>query len=578
MTNQDLKYAYKSGGSWYIETVDATGNVGYYTSLAIDANGNPHISYYDGTNYDLKYTYKSGGTWYIETVDATDAVVWFTSLELDANGNPHISYYDYTNGDLKYAYKSGGSWYTETVDAMGDVGRYTSLAIDANGNPHISYYDHTNGDLKYAYKSGGSWNIETVDATGIVGWDTSLELDANGNPHISYYDNTNLDLKYTYKSGGTWYIETVDATGNVGQYTSLALDANGNPHISYSDVTNYDLKYGYKSRGFWYIESVDTTGIVGWDISLALDANGNPHISYYDVTNLDLKYVTAALNLLSPVGGETWTVGANATLQWGGPKFIDVYISLQGGNSWQLLLQNIAGTAFGDTWQYSFQVPHFPTHYAKVKLVYAGYDPNSPLNYALSDTFFTIQATVVLLEFNAEIGNDGKVHLTWQTDPGPQDLMGYNVYRLNADGSEMKLTSSPIQETEFVDDPVPGSRGYALGAVNGLGTEYRIGEVSISALSNPVTVLPTVLKDRGKIFFIVPDFTMQGKKNNVELKVLDLTGRVVQTLIKDALKPGIYSSNLDLSALKYILATGSYFLVLRVNEDYERVTRFQVIR
>lgn len=32
-TNQDLKYAVKSGGSWTLETVDTTGCVGRYTSL-----------------------------------------------------------------------------------------------------------------------------------------------------------------------------------------------------------------------------------------------------------------------------------------------------------------------------------------------------------------------------------------------------------------------------------------------------------------------------------------------------------------------------------------------------------------
>ena len=40
-----LKYAYRDAAGWYITTVDS-GNAGIINSLAIDAHGYPHISYY----------------------------------------------------------------------------------------------------------------------------------------------------------------------------------------------------------------------------------------------------------------------------------------------------------------------------------------------------------------------------------------------------------------------------------------------------------------------------------------------------------------------------------------------------
>ena len=77
---------------WSTETVDSMGNVGYYTSLALDDSGHPHISYWDWTKVHLKYAAKTGGVWINETVDETKNTGEFNSLELDASGQPFISY------------------------------------------------------------------------------------------------------------------------------------------------------------------------------------------------------------------------------------------------------------------------------------------------------------------------------------------------------------------------------------------------------------------------------------------------------------------------------------------------------
>lgn len=152
--DSDLRYAWLNGTTWLTETVDSAGDVGKYTSLALDSSGDSHISYFDDTNDALKYAWRSGTTWLSETVDSTGQPAWgrgTTSLELDGADMPYISYYDAVNDDLKLARFDGTVWIIQAVDSGGDVGQYSSLALDRMGCPHISYYDATHGDLKYAY-------------------------------------------------------------------------------------------------------------------------------------------------------------------------------------------------------------------------------------------------------------------------------------------------------------------------------------------------------------------------------------------------------------------------------------------
>jgi PGF-pre-PGF domain-containing protein len=337
---------------WNITTVDSGGNVGSYSSLALDDEGYPHISYFDADpNFDLKYAVWNGSAWSNETVDSGGPVGGYISLALDDEGYPHISYYDYWNNILKYAAWNGSAWSIETVDNVGVVGLYTSLALNASDYPHISYYDSLISALKYAAWNGSAWSIETVNSGGNVGTYTSLALDDKGYPHIRYYDSSNSTLKYAAWNGSAWSIETVDSEWNVGYYTSLALDDEGYPHISYLDYWNNILKYAMWNGSAWSIETVDSDGNVGEYTSLALDTSGTPHISYYDWTNFDLKYAVQG-----PVPDSTFSAAPTSGTAPLNVTFTDESTGSPPSSQWMWLFGD-GGTSTGQHPDHTFTAP-----------------------------------------------------------------------------------------------------------------------------------------------------------------------------------------------------------------------------
>lgn len=310
-----------SGNS--ITTPDPSVSTRSYPSLALDAKGNPVISYVAG---DLRVLHCGNPNCTAgNSIAAPDTAFGeVTSLVLDASGNPVVSY----RGSGLTVLHCGnpnctaGNSISTPDTALGETGAHSSLALDVSGNPVVSYH-HGGGpdldDLRVMHCndpdcSGGGESFTSPDTAGRVGDFTSLALDSSGNPVVSYRlgfgPSGKLKVMHCNDPNCSGDDESITVPDNLSSRTSLRLDSSGNPVVSYLVGTDHGIGLRVLHCGdptctiANTIAAPDTEGRP--DMSLVLDASGNPVVSYHDFPNLDLKVLHCgdpACKAPPPVGG-----------------------------------------------------------------------------------------------------------------------------------------------------------------------------------------------------------------------------------------------------------------------------------
>ncbi|MGB6423380.1 MAG: hypothetical protein WBF05_16225 [Anaerolineales bacterium] len=311
-TNGNLKYANaenpNDADDWHKHTLyegGEDGDVGYWTSIDLGVNERKGITYYNHTDGLLQWMYRDGDEWFRNDVNANSAadLGLSTSLVIDTDDVPHISYFEDSRDHLKYARVYSNLKYTTVVSDTIRAGAFSSIGI-RNNQPLIAFYDMDHGDLLTTTIKTQGWDFDDVDTSGDNGQYVSMKIDSNGIPHVVYFYATNQDdvvkqdLKYAKWNTSSWDIITLDSLENVGMFASLALDSNDRAYVSYIDATNRNLKFTYQEPLFnaWIAPVVVDPSVPTYDrwdenkikayTSIAVD-DTNPnypgvHITYYD--------------------------------------------------------------------------------------------------------------------------------------------------------------------------------------------------------------------------------------------------------------------------------------------------------
>lgn len=308
--------------------------VGMYTSIAVDAAGVVHVSYYDRTTARLRYARGApegeDRVWTSMTVDESVQGGLYTTITVDGAGVPGIGYFvpraepepGVWHSQLRYAWADATeptAWTVELVsDVLLDVPCGGACSTVRRCHEATNRCQETRGiTCEPACESGQTcFLIEGTPECGVaVSTGSALDFLAEGSGvfadsarfsdgrvALSWYDHTRGNLMLAESGAGTFAgvvprivegegPDGADA-GDMGWYGAVTVDAADGVHLTFVDATNDALRYRALSaeasevvdEGVRGTPDVSREVLVGDDSSLVVLPDGTLQVAYMDAT------------------------------------------------------------------------------------------------------------------------------------------------------------------------------------------------------------------------------------------------------------------------------------------------------
>lgn len=225
------------GEKWEIKKIhkDAASSCDIEFYDGNDDNSLGYMSFWNpsqGMMYGIKTS--KGKGWKTGLLEGGEVGKW-SSLAVDEQGIAHVSYLDFEEKELVYANYGKGEgerkrWRKQTVD-FANVGAWNSIALDENSSPSIGYTNKKDDSLKYAKQNETGWEIENLE--NLKGEEINFGYLGNS-PVISFYNGGEEELVLVKKNQNSWEKYTIGSS--IGD-SSMAIQDN-QIFLSWQDEAN----------------------------------------------------------------------------------------------------------------------------------------------------------------------------------------------------------------------------------------------------------------------------------------------------------------------------------------------------
>ncbi len=595
----------------WIQTFNGTGNsVDVANAMTVDNSGNVYVTGYSTVSGNIErmttVKYNSTGTQLWAAVYNGPGSFQFgdegLDIEVDNLGNVYVTgssaagSTEYTLDYVTIKYNSTGveQWAARYNSPSNEQDIAFALTLDDLGNVYVtgqSGHPALNSNIAtIKYNSDGvvQWVTE-FDGTG--NWDTGNDLvvDQSGNVYVTGFFSVAWGTAYLnfitlkYNSAGVQqWAQGYNGTGNNSdEAVAIDLDASGNIYITgFSTGTVYDIatiKYNPSGVQQWLQIYSSSSPSVDVPIDMVVDDAGNVYITGAVTFNIGtLKYSTdgnlqwdeiynfsgnfdAGNSIAIDVLGDVYVTGVS---QSGGLESTSDYATIKytsSGN--QVWVERYNGSA--NNWDEPNSIA-----LDNAGNVYVTGFSTTNTNYDFTTIKYSQEVIPVeLISFTANTTNDGDVVLQWSTSTETNNLMFEIERRVESreyftigfvEGSG---TTTELKEYSFIDQSVePGKYFYRLKQIDFNGAYEYSNEIEVDVKGIFSFALeqnyPNPFNPSTTISFAI------GNSSFVTLKVHDVLGNEVATLVNEEKHVGLYEINFDASAL----SSGIYYYQMQAGD------------